>query len=141
MRLSAVIAPLVLGGILASCPSLRPAHAEGQPFLTLDWARTRDRAGSGAPSISGTAFDGVAGEIVYQAMNVYFDPIGLGFLVSPGIGRNSRNVEAKVLLQKNFFNDRLRAVLNVGGEFGTEREAGTWNDVSALTFDAGTAYN
>jgi hypothetical protein len=110
-------------------------------ILDYDWTRTRDHSVSGAPAISGTAVDGVGGEIVYQAMNVYFDPIGLGFLVSPGVGRNSRNVEAKVLLQKNFLNDRLRAVVNVGGDFGTERDAGAWSDVSALTFDAGIAYN
>ena len=194
MRFSHPIAPIILGGVLACCPSLRPAHAEDQPFLTLDstdiepesgreleqnftwtsgkpgqsfnallgetefeyglsdqiklaaildydWTRTRDHSVNGAPATSGTAVDGVAGEIVYQALNVYFDPIGLGVLVSPGVGRNSRNVEAKVLLQKNFLNDRLRAVLNMGGEFGTERDAGTWSDVSALTFDAGIAYN
>jgi len=110
-------------------------------ILDYDWTRTRHHTASGAPAISGTAVDGVGGEIVYQALNVYFDPIGLGFLVAPGVGRNSRNVEAKVLLQKNFLNDRLRAVLNIGGEFGTERDAGAWSDVSALTFDAGIAYN
>jgi len=110
-------------------------------ILDYDWTRTRDHTVSGAKAISGTALDGVGGEIVYQAMNVYFDPIGLGFLVSPGVGRNSRNVEAKVLLQKNFLNDRLRTVVNVGGDFGTERNTGAWSDASALTFDAGIAYN
>lgn len=185
---------LVAAGIAAACPSLQPAHAEDQPFLTLDstdiepelgreleqnvtwasgksgqsfnallgetefeyglsdqiklaaildydWTRTRDHNVRGAPAISRTALDGIAGEIVYQAMNVYFDPIGLGLLVSPGIGRNSRSVEARALLQKNFLNDRLRAVLNVGGVIGTVRDAHTWSDVSALTLDAGIAYN
>ena len=74
-------------------------------------------------------------------MNVYFDPIGLGVLISPGVGRDTRNVEAKVLVQKNFFNDRLRAVMNFGGDIGTERSDAAWSDVSALTFDAGVAYN
>ena len=106
-----------------------------------DWTRTRDHTVPGAPAISGTAFDAIRAEMIYQAMNVYFDPIGLGLVVSPGVGRNSRNLETKLLLQKNFFNDRLRTVLNLGAEIGTEREDGRWSDVSALTFDAGIAYN
>ena len=106
--------------------------------IEYDWTRTRDPA---LPAVGGTAIDGLSGEMIYQALNVYFDPIGLGVLVAPGVGRNSREIEAKLLLQKNFFNDRLRAVVNVGGAFGAEREAGAWGDVSALTFDAGLAYN
>ena len=106
-----------------------------------DWTRTRDHIVVGAPAVEGAALDGIAGEAIYQIMNVYFDPIGLGILVSPGIGRNSRSLEAKALLQKNFLNDRLRAVLNIGGMIGTERSNDAWRDVSALTFDAGIAYN
>jgi len=106
-----------------------------------DWTRTRDHTLPGARAISGVAFDAIRSEMIYQALNVYFDPLGLGFVVSPGVGRNARNLETKVLLQKNFFNDRLRTVANFGAEIGTEREDGRWNDVSALTFDAGIAYN
>ena len=79
--------------------------------------------------------------MIWQAMNVYFDPIGLGVLVAPGIGPDHRGVEAKLLLQKNFINDRLRFVINAGGEFGSEKDDGAWSDVSAITFDAGLAYD
>lgn len=106
-----------------------------------DWTRTRDHSVPGARAIDGTAFDAIRAEMTYQAMNVYFDPVGVGLLVSPGVGRNSRSVETKLLLQKNFFNDRLRTAINLGGEFGTERNDGAWGDVSALTLDAGIAYN
>lgn len=106
-----------------------------------DWTRTRDHAAPGSRATVGTAFDAVRAEMIYQAMNVYFDPIGLGFVVSPRIGRNLRDVETKVLVQKNFLNDRLRLVTNLGVNFGTERNLGAWSDVSALTFDAGIAYN
>lgn len=106
-----------------------------------DWTRERDHLVPGSPAVDGIAFDAIRAEMIYQAMNVYFDPIGLGLLVSPGVGRNSRNVEAKLLLQKNFFNDRLRTAINIGGDFGTERADGAWSDVSALTLDAGIAYN
>lgn len=106
-----------------------------------DWTRERDHLLPTSPAVDGVAFDAIRGELIYQAMNVYFDPVGLGLLVSPGVGRNFRNVEAKFLLQKNFFNDRLRTAFNIGGEFGTERADRAWGDVSALTFDAGVAYN
>jgi len=106
-----------------------------------DWTRTRDHAVPGAQSISGTAFDAIRAEMIYQAMSVYFDPVGLGLMVGTGVGRNARSLETKLLLQKNFFNDRLRTVLNFGTEIGTEGEDGRWSDVSALTFDAGVAYN
>lgn len=106
-----------------------------------DWTRERDHLVSGAPAVDGTAFDAIRAEMIYQAMNVYFDPVGLALLVSPSVGRNSRSVEAKLLLQKNFFNDRLRTAINVGGAFGAERADSAWGDVSALTFDAGIAYN
>ena len=109
--------------------------------VEYDWTRTRDHSVFNAPAVTGSAIDGVRGELIYQAMNVYFDPIGLGILISPGVGRDARSVEAKVLLQKNCFNDRLRAVVNLGGDFGTERSGGEWSDASALTFDAGVAYN
>ena len=109
--------------------------------IAYDWTRQRDHTAPLGPAVGGTAIDGISGEAIYQALNVYFDPIGLGVLVAPGVGRNARSVEAKLLLQKNFFNDRLRAVVNLGGEIGSEREAGAWTDVSALTFDAGIAYN
>lgn len=109
--------------------------------VDYDWTRQRDHSLPGLPAVSGTAIDGLSGEAIYQALNVYFDPIGLGVLVSPGIGRDSRSLETKLLVQKNFFNDRLRALVNLGGEIRTERNGGTWGDVSALTFDAGLAYN
>lgn len=109
--------------------------------IAYDWTRQRDHASPLAPATSGTAIDGISGEFIYQALNVYFDPLGVGVLVTPGIGHNSRSLETKLLLQKNFFNDRLRAVLNLSAQIGTERDAGAWSDVSALTFDAGIAYN
>lgn len=108
--------------------------------VEYDWTRTRDHTLPGSRAISGAAFDVVHGEAIVQAMNVYFDPLGLAFLVGADGGRNVRSFEAKVLLQKNFLDQRLRAVVNLGGEFGTER-SGSWSDVSALNLDVGFAYN
>lgn len=105
------------------------------------WTREHDNVFPAGPAQSGSEWGGVSGELIYQALNVYFDPIGLGVLVSPSVGPDWRGIEAKLLVQKNFINDRLRFVVNAGGEFGAEKDDGAWNDTSALTFDAGLAYN
>lgn len=108
---------------------------------SYSWAKEHDHSLLPSPYESGTAWSGITGEMIWQAMNVYFDPVGLGVLVAPAVGPSARGVEAKLLLQKNFLNDRLRFVINGGGAFGSEKEDGAWSDVSALTFDAGLAYN
>ena len=108
---------------------------------SYSWAKEHDRSLLSSPYESGTAWGGIKGEMIWQAMNVYFDPIGLGVLVAPSVGPDARGVEAKLLAQKNFLNDRLRFVINAGGDIGSEKADGAWGDVSALTFDAGLAYD
>lgn len=104
------------------------------------WSYEHDHRAPPSPSESGSQWGGIRGEAIFQAMNVYFDPIGLGFLVGGGAGPSARSVEANILLQKDFLNTRLRFAINAGGEFGSEKD-GTWSDVSALTLKAGLAYN
>ena len=108
---------------------------------SYSWAKEHDRSLLSSPYESGTTWGGIEGEMIWQAMNVYFDPIGLGVLVAPSVGPYARGVEAKFLLQKNFLNDRLRFVINTGGEVASEKEDGAWGDVSGLTFNAGLAYD
>lgn len=108
---------------------------------SYSWTKEHDRSLLPSPYESGTAWGGIKGEMIWQAMNVYFDPIGLGVLVAPTVGPYARGAEAKLLVQKNFINDRLRFVINAGGEFASEKKDGAWGDASALTFDAGLAYN
>lgn len=107
---------------------------------SYSWAREHDHTFPNVAAESGSEWGGVEGEMVYQLQNVYFDPIGLAVLVAGGVGPNARAIEAQVLVQKNYFNDRLRLVANFGGEFGSEKDGG-WSDVSALSFSAGAAYN
>jgi len=106
-----------------------------------DWTRTRDHTVPGTSALAETRFDAVRGEAIYKATDVYFDPLGLGFVVSPSLGESVRSLETKILIQKNFLNDRLRAVVNLGGQFGAERSGESWSDASALNLDAGVSYN
>ena len=83
----------------------------------------------------------VSGEAIYRFLNPYFDPIGLAVYFEPTYGDNARELEAKILLQKNFFNDTLRMAANINFENTWEREDGHWYTGSAAEFFAGAAYN
>jgi hypothetical protein len=83
----------------------------------------------------------VSGEAIYRFLNPYFDPIGLAVYFEPTFGDNTRELEAKLLLQKNFFNDNLRLAANINFEDRWERNAGTWEKGSAIEFFAGAAHN
>ena len=83
----------------------------------------------------------VSGEAIYRLLNPYFDPIGLAVYFEPTFGDNTRELEAKVLLQKNFFNDTLRLAANINFEDTWERDEGRWEKGSAAEFFAGAAYN
>lgn len=104
------------------------------------WAREHDHTFPASPAYGAGEWGGIEGEAIYQIQNVYFDPIGLGLLVSAGASPGARSFEAKVLIQKNYFNSRLRLVANLGGEFGSEKDGG-WSDVSALSANLGAAYD
>lgn len=90
-------------------------------------------------------FGAVSGELIYRPLNVYFDPLGLAVLVSPGVGPDLFDIETKLLAQKNFVNDRLRVVVNAVWTDARHREpdAGVnrWENESTLTLGAGLSYN
>jgi hypothetical protein len=71
--------------------------------------------------------------------------LGLGILVSGSAGPDLRELEAKLLAQKNFLNDRLRVVLNGGWTGDWERAAvpgqPEWSGDSTLEWAAGLAYS
>lgn len=60
----------------------------------------------------GTRFVGVSGEAIYRVLSPYRHPIGLALYVEPVIGPSFREVETKIILQKNFLDDRLITALN-----------------------------
>lgn len=83
----------------------------------------------------------VSGEVIYRLLNPYFDPFGLAVYFEPTYGDNTRELEGKILLQKNVFNDNLRLAVNINFEDVWERAYGEWNKGSAIEFFAGAAYN
>jgi len=55
---------------------------------------------------------GVSGEVIYRVLSPYTDGIGLALYAEPTIGSEFRELETKLVLQKNFLDDRLITALN-----------------------------
>ncbi|MBI3677643.1 MAG: hypothetical protein HY243_13615 [Proteobacteria bacterium] len=81
-------------------------------YANYDWTLERTHPITG-PADSGTHFTGISAEAIYQVLNPFTDPIGLALYVEPRIGPGSREFETKVLLQKNFLDDRLVLAANL----------------------------
>lgn len=61
---------------------------------------------------NGSKFIGVSVEALYRVLSPYTDPVGLAFYLEPTIGNDFREIEARVILQKNYLDDRLVFALN-----------------------------
>ncbi len=113
---------------------------QGAFYLNYDWSRARPH--SPLEPAETSSLPGVSGEFIYRLMNVYFDPIGLALYAEPSIGNGARSFEIKVLLQKNFLNDRLRLAFNINAEDRWEKNGlDHYDQSSALEFFSGLAYN
>ncbi|GLQ87648.1 DUF6662 family protein [Dyella flagellata] len=55
---------------------------------------------------------GFSGEMIYRILSPYTDKVGLAVYVEPTIGAAFRELETKLILQKNFLDDRLTTAFN-----------------------------
>jgi hypothetical protein len=60
-----------------------------------------------------TRFVGFSAEAIYRLWSPYSDPLGVAVYVEPTIGPAFRELEAKLILQKNFLDDRLVTAFNL----------------------------
>jgi hypothetical protein len=63
--------------------------------------------------LSASKFVGYSLEGIYRVLSPYTDPVGLAFYLEPTIGHDLRELEERIILQKNFFDDRLVLAANV----------------------------
>lgn len=111
---------------------------QGSLYLNYEWDRVHAPV---APYLSETENSiGVSGELIWRLLNSDFDPLGLAFYVEPSWNNDEREIESKILLQKNFLNDALRCALNINFENDWDRESNGWERNSAVEFDTGAAY-
>jgi hypothetical protein len=113
-------------------------NLQGSLYLNYEWGRVRSHQ---SPISSETESSvGVSGELIWRLLNSDFDPFGLALYVEPSWNTDEREVESKILLQKNFLNDVLRCAFNINFEDDWDHEGNGWDRDSALEFDAGVAY-
>ena len=67
-------------------------------------------------------FDSVSLELIYRVLSPYKDPIGLALYFEPSFAEDETELEWKILLQKNWLEDRLVWALNVNYELEFEEE-------------------
>jgi opacity protein-like surface antigen len=85
-------------------------------------------------------FESFSFENIWRLTNPVTDPIGIGLYLEPEIGPRTKELEARLLLQKNFLDDRLVVASNI--TFATEREraSGVTENASMLDTTLGFSY-
>jgi hypothetical protein len=54
----------------------------------------------------------VGAEVIWRVASPYTAPVGVAFLLEPEIGPHLREIQARLILQKNFYDDRLILTAN-----------------------------
>jgi hypothetical protein len=99
------------------------------PSLKYAWTEARRNANDGSTlppesfaervlrdpngRFSDFKFVGVAVEGIYRLLSPYIHPIGLAFYLEPTFGPGFAELESRVILQKNFLDDRLVIAFNI----------------------------
>jgi len=87
-----------------------------------------------------TFFESVSSEWIYRLLSPYKDPIGLALYIEPSWGPDKRELEGKLILQKNFLDDRLIWAANLTAAAEKERFHGEWENEGELELTTGLAY-
>jgi len=59
-----------------------------------------------------TKFTGVSGELIYRMLSPYLDSFGLALYVKPTVGPSLYEWTSRLILQENFFDDRMVVAFN-----------------------------
>jgi hypothetical protein len=86
-------------------------------------------------------FESVSFEAIYRMLSPYKNPIGLAFYFEPAVGDQESELEWKVLLQKNWLEDRLVWALNVNYELEFEKtDSGDYERDGMFEWFTGLSY-
>jgi len=89
---------------------------------------------------SRTFVESVSNEWIWRVLSPYKDPIGLALYLEPSWGPDKRELEGKLILQKNFLDDRLIWAANLTAAAERERFHGEWEREGELELTTGVAY-
>ena len=84
--------------------------------------------------------DSASVELIYRLLNPYIDPIGLALYIEPELGSRTRELETRLILQKNFLDDRLIMAANLMAKSERERSSGEIERASMLDTTFGFSY-
>jgi len=87
-----------------------------------------------------TFFQSFSSEWIYRVLSPYKDAIGLALYIEPTWGAAERELETKLILQKNFLEDRLVWAANLTAAAEKERFHGDWEREGELELTTGVAY-
>jgi hypothetical protein len=100
--------------------------------------------GPGAPdgAFDATKFTRFNAEFIYQVLDPYTKPIGFALYFEPGIGDGARSLEFKLLVQKNFLDDRVIFAANFNLEYEWQHDdtLDIWQRASAFEIYLGASY-
>jgi hypothetical protein len=86
-------------------------------------------------------FESVSFEAVYRLLSPYKDPLGLALYSETSVGDQETELEWKLLLQKNWLEDRLVWALNVNYELEFEKEEDdAWERIGVFEWFTGLSY-
>ncbi|HQR96960.1 hypothetical protein D9M73_59810 [compost metagenome] len=85
-------------------------------------------------------FESVSWENVYQISNPLVDPIGLALYVEPTWGPRNKELEFKLILQKNFFDDRLIWATNLVTALENNKRGSRVEKATEVDFLTGLSY-
>ncbi len=69
-------------------------------------------------------FDSVSSESIYRVSSPYLNPVGIALYLKPTFGRDTIAIAPKLILQKNFLEDRLVWGFNLNWVLAWDRETG-----------------
>jgi hypothetical protein len=90
-------------------------------------------------------------EGIYRVLSPYIDPLGLALYVRPSMGPQFREVEARLIVQENFVDDRLVVAFNIDDTVDRQYipvvlgsddidSYRTWENSSTLAFGLASSY-
>ena len=93
-----------------------------------------------APARTGFDFTNASLEAIWQLADPKTQPFGLALYLEPAYGPDHRELEEKLILQNNLFDQRLVLAANIVLEQEWNRAAGDWQRNSELRLLAGAAW-
>ena len=84
--------------------------------------------------------ESVSWENIYQVFNPLVDPFGLALYIEPSYGPRNKEVEFKLILQKNFLDDRLIWATNFVTAFENNKRGSKIERATELDFLTGLSY-